>query len=144
MSPEEAVMLCRYVKACCPQQAIDQYTPIAWAEHLEDVPYPDAKEAAKRITARQPFVQIAELKAEVKRLRSKRIEDHPPVTPPPGLTPIETTAWLRDTRRRIADGEVIDPDAAYGELKPRNLAELPAAMKALMPAPDTTTTEETR
>ena len=25
MSPEEAVMLCRYVKACCPQQAIDEY-----------------------------------------------------------------------------------------------------------------------
>lgn len=144
MSPEEAVMLCRYVKACCPQQAIDQYTPVAWAEHLEDVPYADAKEAAKRITSRQPFVQIAELKAEVKRLRDKRIEEHPPLTPPPDLTPVETIGWLREARRRVADGESIDSDAAYGILRARNLAELPAALNALMPAPEKhpTPTEE--
>ena len=132
MSPEEAVMLCRYVRACCPQQAIDEYTPIAWADHLEHVTYDDAKIAAKAITARQPFVQIAELKAEVKRIRAKRIELHPPLTPPPDLTPLETIAWTADAKRRIADGEQIDSDAAYGELKARHLPDI----KALLASPE--------
>lgn len=135
MNPEEAVMLCRYVRACCPQQAIDEYTPLAWAEHLENVTYEDAKAAAKAITSRQPFVQIAELKAEVRRIRAKRIDEHPTLTPPPGLDPIETVQWRKDMNRRIGDGEVIDCDEAYGELKPRHLPDL----RALMPKPTTGT-----
>jgi len=139
VSPEEAVMLCRYVRACCPQQAIDEYTPIAWADHLEHVTYDDAKIAAKAITARQPFVQIAELKAEVKRIRAKRIELHPPLTPPPAPEELDSAAqvrwqiaWTADAKRRIADGEQIDSDAAYGELKARHLPD----MKALMASPE--------
>lgn len=138
MSPEDAVKLCRYVKACCPQQAIDELTPLAWADHLEHVPYDDAKAAAKEITAKQPFVTIAEILTIVRRIRASRIEDHPPLTPPPppaelaanpGAEVAWQLAWLRDARRRIANGEVIDCDEAYGELKPRYLPEL----KALMP-----------
>jgi hypothetical protein len=139
MTPEDAVKLCRYVKACCPQQAIDELTPLAWADHLEHVPYDDAKAAAKEITAKQPFVTIAEILQIVRRIRSSRIEDHPPLTPPPAppeLGPGEDVAWqlawLKGARRRIADGEVIDCDAAYGELKPRHLPDI----RALMPAPD--------
>jgi hypothetical protein len=130
VNAEDAVKLCRYVKACCPQQAIDELTPLAWADHLEHVSYDDAKAAAKEITAKQPFVTIAEVLTIVKRIRASRIEDHPPLTPPPDLDPIETLAWLKDARRRIADGEVIDCDQAYGELRPRVLSDL----KQLMPA----------
>jgi hypothetical protein len=131
VNAEDAVKLCRYVKACCPQQAIDELTPLAWADHLEHVSYDDAKAAAKEITAKQPFVTIAEVLVVVKRIRASRIEDHAPLTPPPDLTPLETIAWLRDARRRVADGEHVDCDQAYGELRPRVLSDL----KQLMPAP---------
>ena len=134
MSPEDAVKLCRYVKACCPQQAIDELTPLAWADHLADVPYADAKAAAKEITARQPFVTIAEILAIVRRIRAKRITEAGDLTPPPG-TEAEQRAWLGEARRRIADGEHVDCDAAYGELKPRYLPDI----RELMPA---TTDEE--
>lgn len=127
MNREEAIRLCRYVKACCPQQAIDEYTPDAWADHLEAVSYQDAKAAAKLITAKQPFVQVSELLAEVKKIRAKRIEEHPPLTPPADLDPIETNAWLREARRRVADGEQVTDETRV--LKPRHLPDL----KALMP-----------
>lgn len=129
MNAEEAAALCRYVKACCPQQAIDEWTPIAWADHLADYPYADAKEAAKRITAKQPFVTIAEVLEVVKRIRSKRIHDAGDLTPPPDLTPVETAAWLKVARRRVADGEQVDDLAAYGVLKTRHLPDL----RGLMP-----------
>ncbi|WP_243061179.1 hypothetical protein [Nocardioides sp. SR21] len=131
MTPEDAVRLCRYVKACCPQQAIDELTPLAWADHLADVPYEDAKAAAKEITARQPFVTIAEILAIVRRIRAKRITEAGDLTPPPG-TEAEQRTWLALARRRIADGGTVDCDAAYGELKPRYLPDI----RELMPAPD--------
>lgn len=141
MSPEDAVRLCRYVKACCPQQAIDELTPLAWADHLADVPYEDAKAAAKEITSKQPFVTIAEVLAVVRRIRAKRITEAGDLTPPPPPAELEhdeaaqiawQRAWLGTARRRIADGGAVDCDAAYGELKPRYLPEL----RELMPAPD--------
>jgi hypothetical protein len=133
VSPEDSVRLCRYVKACCPQQAIDELTPLAWADHLADVPYEDAKAAAKEITAKQPFVTIAEILAIVRRIRTKRITEAGDLTPPPG-TEAEQRAWLAAARRRIADGGSVDCDAAYGELKPRHLPD----MRALMAAPEKT------
>jgi hypothetical protein len=85
------------------------------------------------------YLMPAHIRAAVKRIRAKRLEDHPPLTPPPGL-PGESDAdlvtrqlaWLRDARRRVADGEHVDCDQAYGELRPRVLSDL----KQLMPAPD--------
>jgi hypothetical protein len=129
MTPEEAVMLCRYVKACCPQQAIDEHTPLAWADHLADVPYEDAKAAAKQITAAQPFVTIAEILTIVRQIRRKRIAEAGDLCPPPGLTEPEERAWIGEARRRIADGETVVVD--YGELRERHLPDL----RALMPKP---------
>lgn len=128
MNREEAIMLCRYVKACCPQQAIDQYTPDAWADHLEAVPYEDAKAAVKEITAKQPFVTVAEVLTIVKRIRAKRIADAGDLCPPPGLTDEQERRWLGEARRRIGDGESLDVD--YGELKPRHLPDLRELMAA--------------
>lgn len=133
-------MLCRYVRACCPQQAIDQYTPDAWADHLEHIPYEDAKAAVKEITAKQPFVTIAEVLAIVKRMRAKRIAEAGDLCPPPGAREgVALHEWLGSARRQIADGA--DVSADHGELKPRHLPDL----RALMPKPDEdhpTTSEE--
>ena len=135
MNAQEAATLCRYVAACCPQQKIDEFTPAVWADLLVDVRLADAKEAVRTVLGKQPFIAPAEIITEAKRIRAKRIADHPPLTPPPGpdgeaLSPAETNAWLREAHRRIGDGEVIDCDAAYGELKPRHLPDI----RALMPA----------
>ena len=97
------------------------------------MPLADAGQAVtQHFATSTDYLMPAHIRAAVKRIRAKRIEEHPPLTPPPDLDPIETTAWLKDMRRRIGDGEHIDSDAAYGELKPRHLGEL----KALMPKPD--------
>lgn len=58
-------MLCRYVRACCPQQHMDKYTPDVWADLLDDVPYDVAEQAVIRIAKRQPWVAPAEIRAEV-------------------------------------------------------------------------------
>jgi hypothetical protein len=128
---DEAIALCRYVKACCPQQAIDEYTPDAWADHLADVPYADAKEACRQITARQPFVTIAEVLGIVKSIRSKRIAEAGDLTPPRGLTDEEERAWLGEARRRIADGETLGE--LHGGRKPH--PELAAKVRELLPSP---------
>lgn len=133
MNANEALLLCRYVRACCPQQAIDEYTPTAWADLLDDIRLDDAKVAVRTLASKQPFIAPAEIRAEVRRIRSKRVAQHPVLTPPPDLTALETRRWLRDAQRRVADGETIDCDAAYGELHLRDLAELGPKMLELLP-----------
>lgn len=123
MNAQEAAVLCRYVAACCPQQKIDEYTPGAWADLLIDVRLIDAKEAVRTVLGRQPFIAPAEIIAEVKRTRGRRIAQHPPLIPPPD---VDERVWLLEARRRIGDGESIDCDALYGELKPRDMTQLRA------------------
>lgn len=113
MNAQEAALLCRYVKAACPQQAIDQFTPTAWADLLSDIRLEDAKLAVKAVVSRQPFIAPAEIRAEVKRIRGKRIDDHPPLVPPPGLDDAQERAWLVLARSHIGDGNTVDSDAAY-------------------------------
>ena len=125
MNAQESAMLCRYVKACCPQQAIDEHTPLAWAAHLAGVQYADAYEAAKQITSKQAFVTIAEVLAVVRQIRAKRIAEAPHPVPPPGLTEPEERAWIAEARRRIGDGEVL-AEAVGRTLEQRNLPELRA------------------
>jgi len=133
MIPTEAVALTRYMRAHFPQQPIDDYTADALSELLEPFPFADCRAAVLAIAERgEKWCAPTEVRAEVRRIRAKRLEVHPHVTPPADLTPIETIAWLKDTRRRIADGEVIDPDAERGELKPRHLPDL----RQLMPKAD--------
>lgn len=111
-------------------------TATLWAGALHDVSLADAGAAVtQHFATSTEYLMPAHIRTIVKRVRAKRIEDHPPLTPPADLSPLETTAWLKDARRRIGDGETLDTDAAYGELKPRHLPDL----RQLMPA----TTEET-
>lgn len=110
MSNAEAVLLCRYAKAACPQQAFDQYTPDAWSDLLGDLRFEDCKEALRNIVQRQPFVAPAEIRDEVKRVRAKRIGDYGPLPDPPHGTDYneaEYRAYLADTLRRIGDGEIV-------------------------------------
>jgi hypothetical protein len=55
VNANEAIMLCRFVKAACPQQAIDEYTPDAWLILLEPFRYEDCKQAAVELARAEPF-----------------------------------------------------------------------------------------
>lgn len=127
MSPEEAVMLCRFTAACCPSQKFDEFTPDAWGLLLEDIRFVDAKEAVVRMARKSPWVSPAEIIADVKKMRAKRIDEHGPIIPPAGLDPIETVEWLAAARRTVGDGDPL-PEAR-GELKPRDMKQLTASFK---------------
>lgn len=109
MNPTEAVMLVRYVEACCPQQKFDEYSPDAWHDLLGDLALGDCRAAARAVAQRQPFVSPSEIRAEVKAIREARLGP-----PGPGLSPIPPPAdpddpkaymaALRQQQARIAAG----------------------------------------
>lgn len=121
MNPSETVMLARYVKALCPQQKFDEYTPDAWHDVLGDFSLADARAAAAAVAKRQPFVSPAEIIGEIKRQRGARADSFQgPGLPAeiPDADPDDVKAYLaalRAQRTRAADGF---------ELKPRKIAEL--------------------
>jgi hypothetical protein len=126
MNHEEAVILCRFTKSVCPQQAFDAYTPDAWALVLADIRMVDAKEAVVAIKRRQPWVDPSEIIAEVKRIRRKRIDEYGPIVPPPDLDPDNTTAytaWWVGVQRAIADGEM-KPAAEVAGVKARPMKQI--------------------
>lgn len=104
MTPREAVLLTRYVKACCPQQQIDEYTPDAWHDLIGHLELADCREAVKTVAVRQPFVAPAEIRAEVQRIRSNRLHDFQYVPVEGDSDPQVYLAALRDQRAAVADG----------------------------------------
>lgn len=127
MNRQEAVALCRFTAACCPSQKIDEYTPDAWGLLLEDTRFEDAKEAVVKVARKQPWVSPAEIIAEVKKIRAKRIDEYGPIIPPAGLDPIETVEWLKEARRTVGDGVPLPP--SRGELKRRDMKQLTSSFK---------------
>jgi hypothetical protein len=105
VTPSETVVLTRYVKACCPQQAIDEYTPDAWHDLLGDLSAADCRQAVAAVARRQPFVAPAEIRAEVRRIRNDRLDRAVLPAPPPELTdqPGRYRAALAAQVKRIAD-----------------------------------------
>jgi hypothetical protein len=85
MTPQETVLLTAYVKACCPQQALGEYTPDAWHDLLGDLSLADCREAVAAVAKRQPFVAPAEIRAEVRRIREARLARTPLPAPPAEL-----------------------------------------------------------
>jgi hypothetical protein len=126
VTPRQAVLLTEYVRACCPQQAIGEYTSDAWYDLLGDLPLADCKTAVTEVAKRQPFVAAADIRAEVKRVRHERIHDTEIPPPPPELLddPAAYRAAVRAAAIAIADGR--DPDAAMREIAAQRPRELEA------------------
>jgi hypothetical protein len=112
----------------------DADAAMAWSVALDGIRFEDARDAiVKHYRVSSEWLMPAKVIAEVKRIRDKRIDDHPPLTPPAGPegesdADLERRqrAWLKEARWRIGNGETIDCDVAYGELKKRNLPDLRA------------------
>lgn len=107
MNHAESVILCRFVKAGCPQQAFDEFTPDAWADLLCDLRFVDCKDASRTIVQRQPFCSPSEIRDEVRRIRTARILAAEHSFDPTGVE--NYSAWLGDMRRRAGDGEFEAP-----------------------------------
>ena len=146
MTPSETVMLTRYVKACCPQQAIDEYTPDAWHDLLGDLSFADCKAAAAVVAQRQPFVAPAEIRAEVRRVRNDRLAREITPAPSPELAdrPGRYKAELEANVHRIADARSLrkaiappngsgEPPAEWLEARKAHGAALVRAAASLTP-----------
>jgi hypothetical protein len=106
MTPPETVLLTEYVRDCCPQQHIGEYTPDAWFDLLGDLTLADCKLAVAAVAKRQPFVAPAEIRAEVRAIRDKRLAETEIPPPPPETLddPAAYSACLRAAAIAIADG----------------------------------------
>jgi len=140
MTPTETVALTEYVQACCPQQAIGEYTPDAWHDLLGDLSLADCRAATAEVARRQPFVAPAEIRAEVRRIRRDRLERE--IVPAPPAEPGRYRAELRTAIGELADGkarnlaiaapvredpppaEFTEARAKLGPALPRNAQEL--------------------
>lgn len=137
MTPSEATVLARYIRAHFPQQPIDEFTAEALSELLAPYPANDCKEAVLHIAkSGEHWCSPSDVMAQVKRVRAKRIAEAGDLCPPPGLTEPQQRAWLGEARRQVADGQPLVVD--MGELKPRHLPDL----RELLPAPDETKRQE--
>lgn len=104
MSPDETVMLARYVRALCPQQKFDEFTPDAWHDVLGHCPLGDAREAAARIARNQPFVAPSEILAEIRTIRAERLNGFQYEPQPDDDQPARYLANYRAQRAAVADG----------------------------------------
>ncbi|MCX4540470.1 hypothetical protein [Streptomyces sp. NBC_01565] len=116
MNPDETVALARYVRALCPQQKFDEYTPDAWHDVLRGFTLPEARAAAITVASRQAFVAPGEIVTEARRARAARIApdaetEAPPVDPDQAIT---YAARLQARRLEVATGRTAPLQALPG------------------------------
>jgi hypothetical protein len=110
VTPDETLRIVRFVRAACPQQKLDEYTPDAWHILLADIAYTDALTATQTLAKRQPFVSPAEIIGEVKRIRADRLRAHGNAEPDAdGDDARAYLAAIRAYRKAIADGYEVQP-----------------------------------
>lgn len=144
MNRSEALALLRMVKAVCPSQQIDQYTPDAWHMALDDITPADALAAVRKLSRRElepgqsNYIEPGHIRGEVRKIRSRRHAKHPVVDPPlelsaiadlPALIRVEH-AFRAEVNNRIGDGENITAEVA-AEIGRRLMAELAPGAKRL-------------
>lgn len=135
MSPREAVDLARYIKAHFPQQPVDEFTADALSETLGDYPAVDARLAVLTMAERgEQWCAPTAVKAEVKRIRAKRLADYGPVEPPADMDPDNVVGyqrWLAAMHKGIANGTVTPPPAIETAMSRDVIAELGQAGRDL-------------
>jgi hypothetical protein len=99
---------------------VEDATPDAWFDDLRDVRLEDGREAVRRLTTAKPFVSLAEILTDVRKLRADRIASTPIPAPPFELVdrPLEYAAWHRRVVQEIADGTFTGPVAEITSTRP--------------------------
>lgn len=113
MNLAETADLLRTIRAICPAQAQDEYSPEAWNLVLDDVPLPDATAAVRRIarsaSPKPLWIDPRQILNEVRRIRAAR-RDATPTTGAP-TDPAAYCEWLKSARQQIASGNRTDTPA---------------------------------
>ncbi len=113
MNRLDAVKLCQLVKACCPSQQFDEYTPDAWALILGRYSFDDARHAVEEIVSaplelgRSRYIEPGHIVTVINRARGVRLGSTPMPAPPAGLDPAEYATWHNRTREAIANGTYV-------------------------------------
>ena len=114
MNATETARLCAIIHALCPSQKFDEWTPDAWSMVLEDIPFNDAQGAVRTVYREQGSdaewvrrIEADDIIREVKRVRVRRLESHPQLIPPAGLSVAAELAWLKRARKAVADGHQV-------------------------------------
>ena len=147
MNALEVIQICRLVKALCPSQTFDEYTPDAWAIVLEPYSYTDAKTAIATIAGaplepgKSRYIEPGHIIDGIQRIRRKRLEDSMP-EPPSGLDPDAYLAWLRTTKAAVANG-TYQPQPLTQIARPELVAEIRnIATKLTLGTTDTRETDQ--
>lgn len=74
MTRDQVEVVVSLVRAACPQQRMDDLTGDAWYRYLRPYDAEDVMAAVDRLVIRQPFVAIAEIIGELRRIRAGRVE----------------------------------------------------------------------
>lgn len=85
MKPTETVKLVAVVKALCPAQAIDQFTPDAWHEVLAPCDLEDCLRAVRELAGRQPYISVSDIATvvrETRRVNASKHRDRVPLADP--------------------------------------------------------------
>jgi hypothetical protein len=116
MTPAEGATLLG-VAAAFDNRKPDADAATAWAMALDGLRFVDCRDAiVAHYRNETEWIMPAMIRAAVRRIRSKRIDEHPPLVPPPGLDDAGEMAWLAEATKRVGDGEQVDSEAAFGEL----------------------------
>ena len=128
MKPTEAAALLT-VAAAFDNRKPDPDAAKAWSLALDGYRFEDCRDViVQHYRTTGDWLMPHHVLTAVKRMRAKRLHEAVEPPPPPDLTPLETLAWLKDIRRRIADGEDVN-DQGRGELVGRDLPELRALIQ---------------
>jgi hypothetical protein len=143
VTPPEAVILTEYIRACCPHQQIGEYTSDAWYDILSDLSLDDCRAAVVVIKHRSVFVDPAEIRAEVRRVRNDRLAREIVPAPPPELadSPRNHQAALKARIREIADGRSVQK-AIGGPVREDDPPPTWAEARAKMPEVQNLTPQE--
>ncbi|WP_327710071.1 hypothetical protein OG912_16980 [Streptomyces sp. NBC_00464] len=105
MTPQEAILIAKYVAAACPQQRFNEHTPDVWGDILAPYDVIEARAAITVVAARQPFISPAEIITEIKARRADRIEAASLVYDgDPGETGLESARSIRALTKAAGDG----------------------------------------
>lgn len=114
MTPIEASQLIAMIRSISINQQFDEHAPEAWAFVLDDMSLTDAKAALRNLARERRFLDPCDFVAEVKRIRSARIEacginagDVDAIT---GDNPRHWQQELRELHQRAADGHLTRDD----------------------------------
>lgn len=73
MRRTETVALTRAVKALCPHQAIDEYTPDVWHDVIGHLEFAECMAAVAEVNARQPFIAPSDIITEIAARRGREM-----------------------------------------------------------------------